>query len=115
MLSGFGDMMSMMGGLGNLGKLAKQYKSIMEELKSETVQAGSGGDMVVATADGLGELVDLKINPQLVKDGDVEMLEDLVKSAVTAVVTKSKDAMQQKLGGLAGGLPLDKLKGLLGG
>jgi len=112
MFSGLGDMMSM---LGNLPKITKQYKAIMEEMKRTTVEAGSGGDMVVAKVSGLGELVDVKINPQLVQDGDVELLEDLVKAAVTAANNKARDLMQEKFGQLAGGLPLDQLKGLLGG
>lgn len=111
MFSSLGDMMSMM---GNLSKLTKQYKSMMEELKTVTVDARSGDGMVLATANGLGELMDIKIDPKLLADGDAEALEDLVTSAVIAVTAKARDLMQEKMGPLTGGLPMDQLKGLLG-
>ena len=48
----------------------------------------------------------MKIDPEAVKGGDVEMLEDLLQAAVNEAVRKADEAMAEKLGGLAGGMNL---------
>ncbi len=53
------------------------------ELTQRTVTGSAGGGMVTVTADGKGQVRDIKIDPSVVQDGDVEMIEDLVTAAVT--------------------------------
>ena len=110
----FGSLGDMMGLIGNLNKITKEYKKQMEELKDKTVKSSVGGDQVQATANGVGEIVDIKISPELVKEGDVEMIEDLVLSAVNSAIEKSRELAQEQMGQIAEMLPMGNLKNLLG-
>lgn len=112
----------MLGGLGNLGGMLKQakemqtkMKEMQEALANSRYAADSGGGVVTATVTGKLELVGLKINPQTVAAGDVEMLEDLVKSAVGAAQRKAVDGAKQEMSKLTGGLNMPGLDSLLGG
>jgi len=110
----FCNLGNLMGMMGNLNKLAKEYKNIMAQLKDKTVEGSAGGDQVVATANGLGEIVGIKISPDLVKGGDAGVIEEMVISAVNAAVEKAKGLAQEQMGQLAEIMPMGQLKGLLG-
>lgn len=111
--------------LGNLGQLASLMKNagalkqgmqeMQERLAASRHTGESGGGQVQATVDGKGELISMKIEPQLVEGGDVEMLEDLCCAAVRDAIARSREAMQSEMSDLAGnlGLPPDMLKGNL--
>ena len=72
-------------------KMQAQAMQIQEKLGEETVEGESGGGMVKVTFTGHGDLVGLKIDPELVKPDDVGMLEDLVLVAVNNGIQKSKE------------------------
>jgi hypothetical protein len=59
--------------------------------------------------DGRKQLLSLKIDPQVVRDGDVEMLEDLVTAAINGASRKVDDAMQSTMGGMLGGMSIPGL------
>ena len=110
----------MLGGLGNLANLMKSAKDmqanmqkLQEELASQRHEGDAGGGMVRAVVDGRSTLVDIKIDPQAVQD--VELLEDLVKAAVSAATSKAQEAMKSQLAGLTGGLNIPGLNEMLGG
>lgn len=110
----------MLGGLGNFAGLLKTARDLQENLAKmqETLAArrhegAAGGDLVRAIVDGKGMLVDIKIEPKAA--ADVELLEDLVKAAVGAAVTKSQEAMKQEMSALTGGMHLPGLSQMLGG
>ena len=101
----------MFGSLGNLAGLIKsakemqsQIERLQAELASRRYDADAGGGMVRATVDGKGTLVNVKIDPQAT--ADVELLEDLVRAAVTSAVARSQEAMQGEMAALTGGLNL---------
>ena len=107
----------MLGNLGNLAGLLNSAKDLQgqmakmqEEMAARRFDGSAGGEMVSATVDGKCTVVDLKIDPQALKD--VELLEDLVKAAVGAAVTKSQEAMKSEMAGLTGGLNLPGLSAL---
>jgi len=109
----------MLGDLGNMLGALKQAKAIQSrmgemqtELAARRFTAETGGGAVAATVDGRGTLVDLKIAPSAT--GDVELLEDLVKAAVCAAVTRAQEAMQQELARLTGGLNIPGLGEMFG-
>jgi DNA-binding YbaB/EbfC family protein len=81
-------------------KLAK----LQEEAGQKVVEASAGGGMVIARANGRGELLSVKIDPEIVKSGDVEMLGDLVVAAVNEAVRKGKAEVEGAIKGLTGGL-----------
>lgn len=103
-------------GGGNMGGMMKQAKKMMEsiqkvqeELTQERIEATSGGGMVTATVSGDGELVGIKIDPQVVDPTDVEMLEDLVTTAVREAMTKAKQTSAERMQAVTGGLGLPGL------
>ena len=76
------------------------------ELASRTVTGAAGGGMVKATADGRGHIRSIKIDPSVVEDGDIEMLEDLVSAAVADAQRKAESIYRDEMKRIAGGLPL---------
>lgn len=101
------------GNIGNLGGMMKQAKKAMEalqkaqdQLAEERVEASSGGGMVKAVVTGMGEFVEIKINPQAVDPDDVEMLEDMVSSAVREALATANKKKEELMGELTGGLNL---------
>ena len=90
-------------------KMQTQAMQIQEKLGEETVEGESGGGMVKVTFTGHGDLVELKIDPELVKPEDVGMLEDLVLVAVNNGIQKSRELAASSMapldmGGIAGAM-----------
>lgn len=87
-------------------KLAKAQ----EELGKTTLEASSGGGAVKVTINGQQEIQSIKISPEVIDPNDVELLEELVLTAVSEALAKSQELAAQRLGGLTGGL---KIPGLM--
>ncbi|MBC7098500.1 YbaB/EbfC family nucleoid-associated protein [Candidatus Bipolaricaulota bacterium] len=101
-----------MRGLGDLRSLMQQAQKLQAELAERKrklaqarLEAASGGGMVRAVVTGEGELVGLKLAPQVVAEGDVEMLEDLVLAAVKEAQARARELARKEMSDLAGGLP----------
>jgi DNA-binding YbaB/EbfC family protein len=96
------------GNIKNLMKQANQMKEKMEKLQAEagekTVEATSGGGMVSVVAKAKGELVSIKIEPEIVQDDDIDMLQDLITAAVNEALTRGQDLMKDEVAKAAGGL-----------
>lgn len=108
-----------MKGFGNINEIMKKAKKMQdqleekkEELAKEKVEATAGGGMVKVVANGNEEIIDIKIDKEVVDPEDVEMLEDLILAAVNEVQDKVKKLVKDKLGGLTGGLDLPNIPGL---
>jgi len=86
-------------------KLAKAQ----QELSNTTIEASSGGGAVKVTIDGQQKIQSVKISPEVINPEDVELLEDLVLTAVREAIAKSQEAAAQRLGGLTGGLKIPGL------
>ena len=95
---------------GDPRKLMKQLQQAQEKIQAEIavlmIEATAGGGMVKAEMDGQKQLRSLKIDPEVVNKDDVEMLQDLVLAAVNEASRKVDEAIQEKVGGLTGGLKL---------
>ena len=76
------------------------------ELTQRTVTGSAGCGMVTATADGKGQIHKIKIDPSIVEDGDVEMIEDLVSAAVADAQRRAEEIYKDELRKVTGGLPL---------
>ena len=98
---------------GDPRKLMKQLQQAQERIQSEiaemVVEATSGGGMVKVELDGQKQLLRLTIDPEVVSKDDVEMLQDLVVAAVNEASRKVDAAIQEKVGGLAGGMKIPGL------
>jgi DNA-binding YbaB/EbfC family protein len=95
-----------------LKKLEENFFMLEEELQDEAFEGSSGGGAVKVSADGTGTLISIKIDPEVVKSGDVEMLEDLVLTAVNQAQDKATDHHKNKLNKMAGDIGLPGIPGL---
>jgi DNA-binding YbaB/EbfC family protein len=86
-------------------KLAKAQ----EELGNMTVEATSGGGAVKVVIDGHQKVHSVEISPEAVEAGDVELLQDLVITAVNEAITKSQELVNKRLSSLTGGLNIPGL------
>ena len=102
-----------MGGMGNMQQLMKQAQRMQEnmhkkqeELNAREFSAASGGGMVKVTVNGAREVLSVEIDPQCVDPDDVEMLQDLVLSAVNGALKEAASTVEQEMGKLTGGMNL---------
>lgn len=103
MPKGFGDMMKQM------QKMQAKMEEIQKELENKRVEGSSGGGMVKVVANGKQEILEIKIDPEVVNKEDVEMLEDLILAAVNQAKEKSQEIQSEEMAKLTGGLKLPGL------
>ena len=88
----------------NIQQMMKQAQQMQEQMSREMdelrVEASAGGGVVNVTMKGDHEVVALKVDPELVKENDVEMLQDMVIAAVNEANRKVNEAMKSKLGSM---------------
>ena len=100
----------------NMGSLMKQAQKIQsemarvqEELSRKTVEASAGGGMVTVVANGKQEIISVKIEPEVVTSGDIEMIQDLVLAAVNEALKKSQEMIAEEMRKITGGLNIPGL------
>ncbi len=81
----------------------KRIESVQNELEDLIVEAEAGGGLVKVQVNGKQELLELKIQPEALEE-DVEMLEDLVISAVNMGLRKSQEESQTRMNSATGGM-----------
>jgi len=89
-----------------MSQAKQQYETLQKKMEQTIVEASSGGGTVTVKMDGRKQLLSVKIDPEAVKSGDVEMLQDLVTAAVNEAARKVDEAMQSTMGGMLSGLGL---------
>lgn len=82
--------------------LQRSFEENKARLKQETATAQVGGGMVTATVDGEKVVKEIKIAPELIKDGDVSAIEDLVVSAVNAANAEIEKKINANMASFAG-------------
>jgi nucleoid-associated protein EbfC len=92
-----------------LEQAQKQARNLQEKMEQTVVEASSGGGTVTVKMNGRKQVLAVRLDPEAVKTGDVEMLQDLVAAAVNAAAQKIDEAMQSTVGGLMGGLGIPGL------
>lgn len=97
-------MANMMKMLKQAQDLQSQMKKVQDELAEREVSFSSGGGMVEVTATCDGSVKSIHIDPKVVDPAEVEMLEDLVASAVQGAVNLGKQTMADEMGKLTQGL-----------
>jgi DNA-binding YbaB/EbfC family protein len=82
----------------------KQYDELQQKLRATVVDGSAGGGSVTVKMNGQKQLLGVKIEPDVLQAGDVEMLQDLITAAVNDASRKVDEAMQSSVGGMLGGL-----------
>ena len=92
-----------------MAKAKAQADALQKKMQETVVEATAGGGAVAAKMDGRKQLLSLRIDLDVEKSGDVEMLEDLILAAVNEAARKVDAQMQSSVGGMLGGLGLPGL------
>ena len=102
---------------GNMLNILKQAQAMQEQMAktqeqaaAKTVSGTAGGGIVTVTVNGAMQIVAVVIDPEVVKSGDVEMLQDLVVAAVNDALKKSREMMAEEMKSVTGGM---KIPGLI--
>lgn len=102
-------------GLGNLQKQVQKMQDDMaklqDELAAQRLETSAGGGMVKVITSGAGDVLEIKIAPEAVDPSDVEMLEDLIVTAVRDAIRRAQENQSQRMGDIAGPLA-GKMPGL---
>jgi DNA-binding YbaB/EbfC family protein len=103
-------------GLNPLGNIMKQAQELQERLgqiqeqaAARTVEANAGGGMVTAVVSGRLEVVSLRIDPEVLKSGDIEMLQDLVMAAINQGIRSAQAMVAEEMKKVTGGLKIPGL------
>ena len=100
-------------GFGGIVKQAQAMQQKMakmqEEMEQLRIESKVGGGVVCAVVTGRQKLVSLTIDKSVVDPEDIEMLQDLVITAVNEAIKKSQDIQQQEMGKVTGGFNLPGL------
>ena len=93
---------------GNMQQMMRQAQQMQEKMQQDIalirVSATAGGGMVTVAMDGQKNLLSVKIDPEVA--GDVEMLQDMMLAACGEAVKQVEAQIQQKMGGMLGGMGL---------
>jgi DNA-binding YbaB/EbfC family protein len=103
-----------MGGpMTNMEQLLKQVRKMQAEmeklqasLENETVEGSAGGGMVKVTVNGKRDIISVKLDPEVVKSDDIEMLEELIIAATNQAMQKAAELQAQSMSKLTGGMPM---------
>ena len=104
------------GGMPNMGNMMKQAQKMQadmmkmqEEMESKQIEATAGGGAVKAVVSGKKELLEIKISPEVISADDVEMLEDLVLTAVNDAMKQADALSQNEMSRITGGMNIPGL------
>lgn len=103
MAKGMGDMMK------QVAKMQQRMEELQNELAAKQVEGSAGGGMVRVIANGKQDIISIKIEKEVVDPEDVEMLEDLILSAVNQAREKAGELQAQSMAELTGGLNIPGL------
>lgn len=106
MAKGFNGMggMNMNNIMKQAQKMQKQMLETQETLNQKTLEMTSGGGAVKIVISGKKEIQSIKIDPEVVDSDDVEMLEDLILSAVNEAIRQADEMYTNEMGKITGGL-----------
>jgi len=100
----------------NMNKMMKQVQKmqadmvkLQEELGERTVESTAGGGVVKAVANGKQKLISIEIKPEAIDPEDVEMLQDLVLTAVNGALNQSREMVANEMRKVTGGINIPGL------
>jgi nucleoid-associated protein EbfC len=89
-----------------MSQARQQAEQLQEQMRRTIVDASAGGGSVTVKMNGNKQVLSIRIDPEAVKSGDVEMLQDLVMAAVNEAGRRVDQTMQSTVGGMLGGMGL---------
>lgn len=90
-------------------KMQADMARIQEELANERIEGLAGGGMVKATVNGQGDILEVRLEKEVIDPEEKEMLEDLIVAAINDAVRKSREVASQRMSGLTGGIGIPGL------
>ena len=87
----------------------QMQENLQQQLKQTKVEATAGGGMVTVVMNGVKEIQSLTIDPDVISQDDVEMLQDLIVAAIADAQRRADELVSQEMGGLMGGLKIPGL------
>ncbi|MGA9530050.1 MAG: YbaB/EbfC family nucleoid-associated protein [Terriglobales bacterium] len=87
-----------------MAQARQQAEMLQKKMEQTVIEASAGGGTVTVKMDGRKQVLGIRIDPEAVKAGDIEMLQDLVMAAINEAGRQVDQAMQSSLGGMLGGL-----------
>ena len=87
-----------------MARAQDMQRQMQDKMKETVVEASSGGGVVTVKMNGAKQVLSVKIDPEVLKSGDVEMLQDMVAAAVNSAAQKADESVQSSLGGMLGGM-----------
>jgi len=86
-----------------MSQAKQKYEQLQQKMQETVVESSSGGGTVTVKMDGRKQVLNVIIDPEAVRSGDVEMLQDLITAAFNGAAKKVDDSMQSVMGGMLGG------------
>lgn len=101
---------------GNMQNIMKQAQAMQEQMAkvqeqaaTKTVSGTAGGGIVTVTANGAMQIIGVVLDPEVVKSGDIEMLQDLVVAAANDALRKAQEMMAEEMKSVTGGMKIPGL------
>lgn len=89
-----------------MSKAQEMQAQLQQKMASTVIEASSGGGSVTVRMNGQKQVLGIKIEPDIVQAGDIEMLQDMIMAAINEATRKVDEALQSNLGGMLGGMGL---------
>ncbi|XUY26756.1 YbaB/EbfC family nucleoid-associated protein [Agrobacterium sp. rho-8.1] len=99
-------MRDIMGMMGKVKEMQAKMEKMQEEIAALEVEGTSGGGLVTVRMSGKGSLLGVKIDPSLLKEDEVEILEDLLVAAHNDAKQRAEAVTAEKTRDLTAGLPI---------
>jgi DNA-binding YbaB/EbfC family protein len=88
-----------------MAEAQRRYQELQQKMEQTVVEASAGGGSVTVRMNGQKRVVKLTIDPEVLRSGDLEMLQDLVTAAMNEASRKVDQEVQSTVGGMLGGIP----------
>lgn len=90
-------------------KMQDQITVLQEDIEQRTFEAAAGGGAVKVVLTGKKTIESITLDPEMVKEGDVEMMQDLIISAVNEAINTVEETTEKEMSKITGGVALPGL------
>ena len=108
------DLLNLPNLVRQLASFGGRYKETMNRLRTERFVGVSGGSLVEVQANGVGEVLQVRIDPRLIERKELEMIQDLLPAAINQALEKGRQAQMQAVQEITAGLDVPGINKMLG-